>query len=118
MPLTVDRLIYASSVVLLDPARRNAPVPGLTRWLLGPGIAPTLAANVAHGLGHGLVGAAVAAWSAVALAGSYELFMLIIPGIQCGHPGAASCRHLSRSRRPEFIGGARCHDQWIMSPAR
>jgi hypothetical protein len=42
----------------------------------------TLAANVAHGLGHGLIGAAVAAWPAVALAGSYELMMMIISGVQ------------------------------------
>ena len=56
VPLTVDGLIYASSMVLLDSARREAPVPALTRWLLGLGIAATLAANVAHGLGHGPVG--------------------------------------------------------------
>jgi hypothetical protein len=44
----------------------------LARWLLGLGIAATLAANAAHGLGHGAVGAAVAAWPAIALVGSYE----------------------------------------------
>jgi hypothetical protein len=49
VPLTVDGLIYASSMVLLDSARRKAPVPALARWLLGLGIAATLAANVAHG---------------------------------------------------------------------
>jgi hypothetical protein len=48
----VDGLIYASSMVLLDCARREVPVPALARWLLGLGIAATLAANVAHGLGH------------------------------------------------------------------
>jgi hypothetical protein len=58
------------------------PVPLLARWLLGLGIAATLAANVAHGLGHGLIGAAVGAWPAVALVGSYELLMMIIRGTQ------------------------------------
>lgn len=82
VPLTVDGLIYASSMVMLDSARRKAPVPALCRWLLGLGIAATLAANVAHGLGHGIVGAGVAAWPAVALVGSYELLMLIIRGAQ------------------------------------
>jgi hypothetical protein len=77
VPLTVDGLIYASSMVMLDSAQRRMPVPGLARWLLGLGIAATLAANVAHGLGYGLVGAAVSAWSAVALVGSYELLMMI-----------------------------------------
>jgi Protein of unknown function (DUF2637) len=82
IPLTVDGLIYASSMVMLDSARRKAPVPALARWLLGLGITATLAANVAHGLGHGLMGAAVAAWPAVALVGSYELLMMIVRGTQ------------------------------------
>ena len=61
-PLTLDGLIYASSMVMLDSARRKASVPALAWWLLGLGIAATLAANATHGLGHGLTGAAVAAW--------------------------------------------------------
>jgi hypothetical protein len=66
----VEGLIYASSMAMLDSARRGVRVPALARWLLGVGIVATLAANVAHGLGHGPVGAAVGAWPAVALAGS------------------------------------------------
>jgi hypothetical protein len=82
IPLTVDGLIYASSMVMLDSARRKTQVPALARWLLGLGIAATLAANVAHGLGHGPIGAAVASWPAVALVGSYELLMMVIRGSQ------------------------------------
>jgi hypothetical protein len=82
VPLTVDGLIYASSMVMLDSARRKMPVPALARWLLGVGIAATLAANVVHGLGHGPAGAIVAAWPAVALVGSYELLMVIIRSAQ------------------------------------
>jgi hypothetical protein len=82
IPLTVDGLIWASSMVMLDSARRGAGVPALARWLLGLGIAATLAANVARGLGHGPIGAAVAAWPAVALVGSYELLMMTIRGAQ------------------------------------
>lgn len=78
VPLTVDGLIYASSMVMLHSARRRVPVPRLARWLLGLGIVATLAANAAHGVGSGPVGAIVAAWPAVALVGSYELLMLII----------------------------------------
>ena len=65
----------------MDSARSKTPVPMLARCLLGLGIAAALAANVAHGLGHGLTGAAVAAWPALALVGSYELLMLIITGV-------------------------------------
>ena len=76
---------------MLDSARRKTPIPVLARWLLGLGIAATLAANVAHGLGHGLIGAAVAAWPAVALVRSYELLMMVIRISQVparGAPGA------------------------------
>jgi hypothetical protein len=65
------------------------PVPALARWLLGLGIATTLAANVAHGLGHGPVGAGVAAWPAVALVGSYELFMTVIRSSHAAHEGGS-----------------------------
>jgi hypothetical protein len=93
VPLTVDGLIYASSMVMLDSARRKAPVPALARWLLGLGIAATLAANVAHGLGHGLAGAAVAAWPAVALVGSYELLMMVIRSSQVPAHGTPATGH-------------------------
>src|SRR5580698_7827894 len=82
IPLTVDGLIYASSMVMLDSARRGMRVPALARWLLGLGIIATLAANVAHGLGHGLIGAAISAWPAVALVGSYELLMMVMRASQ------------------------------------
>ena len=52
--LTVNGVIYASSMVMLDSARRKTQVPALARRLLGLGIAATIAANVAHGLGQGL----------------------------------------------------------------
>jgi hypothetical protein len=55
------------------------------------GIVATLVANVAHGLSNGLIGAAVAAWPAVALVGSYELLMMIIRGTQT--PTAAPRPH-------------------------
>ena len=72
--LTMDGLIYATSIVMLDSARRIVPVPALARWLLGQGIAATLAANVAHGLGDG--------WRAPqwphGRRSHYELLMMII----------------------------------------
>jgi hypothetical protein len=89
IPLTVDGLIYASSMVMLDSARRKIRVPALARWLLGLGIAATLAANVAHGMGHGLAGATVAAWPAVALVGSYELLMMVIRSSQVPADGSS-----------------------------
>ena len=52
IPLTVDGLIYASSMVMLDAARRGERVPALARWLLGLRIVATLAVNITHGLGQ------------------------------------------------------------------
>jgi hypothetical protein len=93
VPLTVDGLIYASSMVMLDSARCKTPVPALARWLLGLGIAATLAANIAHGLGDGLTGAAVAAWPALALVGSYELLMIVIRSSQVPAYGMPETDH-------------------------
>jgi hypothetical protein len=91
VPLTLDGLACASSVVMLDAARRKTPVPVLARWFLGLGlgVAATLATNVAHGLGHGPAGAAVAAWPAVALVGSRELLMMVIRGSQALRDGVS-----------------------------
>jgi Protein of unknown function (DUF2637) len=98
VPFTVDGLIYASSIAMPDSARRKVPVPPLPRWLLGLGIAATLAANVAHGLGHGPSGAVVAAWPAVALVGSYEALMVIIRSAQARVSGSRT-GSIRRSRR-------------------
>jgi hypothetical protein len=78
LPFTVDGLIWAASMVVLDASRRNQRVPRLALWSLSAGIVATVGANLAHGLGHGPIGALVSAWPALALVGSFELLMLLI----------------------------------------
>jgi len=78
LPFTVDGLIWAASMVVLDASRRNQRVPRLALWSLGGGIVATVGANLAHGLGHGPIGALVSAWPALALVGSFELLMLLV----------------------------------------
>lgn len=78
LPFTVDGLIWAASMVVLDASRRNHRVPRLAAWSLAVGIVATVGANLAHGLGHGPIGAVVSAWPALALVGSFELLMLLI----------------------------------------
>ena len=73
LPFTVDGLIWAASMVVLDASRRNHPVPRLAKWSLAVGIVATIGANLAHGLNHGPIGALVSAWPALALVGSFEL---------------------------------------------
>jgi hypothetical protein len=78
VPFTVDGLIWAASMVVLDASRRGQPVPRLAAWSLGAGICATVGANLAHGVGHGPVGALASAWPALALVGSFELLMMLI----------------------------------------
>jgi hypothetical protein len=78
VPFTVDGLIWAASMVVLDASRQDQPVPRLAAWSLGAGIVATVGANLAHGVGHGPVGALVSAWPALALVGSFELLMMLI----------------------------------------
>jgi hypothetical protein len=78
LPFTVDGLIWAASMVILDATRHHQRVPRLAAWSLGVAIVATIGANLAHGLGHGPVGALISAWPALALVGSYELLMMLI----------------------------------------
>ena len=60
LPLSVDLLIVAGSVILLADSGRSR-----LGWLgVGPGVAATLFANIESGLGHGWLAAMVAAWPA------------------------------------------------------
>jgi uncharacterized protein DUF2637 len=77
VPFTVDGLIWAASMVVLDANRQKLHVPALAKWSLGVGIVATIGANVVHGLNHGVIGAAVSAWPALALVGSFELLMTL-----------------------------------------
>jgi hypothetical protein len=78
VPFTVDGLIWAASMAILDASRRNRRVPRLAGWSLGVGIVATIGANLAHGIGNGPIGALVSAWPALALVGSFELSMTLI----------------------------------------
>jgi hypothetical protein len=103
IPLTVDRLILAASMLILDASRRSQPVPALARWCLGAGIVATVGANLAHGLGHGPIGALVSAWPALALAGSFELLMTLI---RTGKVASAGPGSAALVRQPGCATGA------------
>jgi hypothetical protein len=86
-PLTIDGLIYAASMVLLNAARQGTRAHWLAYGALGLGISATLAANVAAGLTYGPAGALVAAWPAPALVISYELLMIVVRSSVRAAPG-------------------------------
>ena len=75
LPLSVDGLILAASLVLLHEARNGRDVPRLARFMLWLGIVATIGANIAYGAGYGLLGALISAWPAVAFIGSVEIAM-------------------------------------------
>ena len=75
LPLSVDGLILAASLVLLHEARDGRDAPRLARFMLWLGIAATVGANIAYGAGYGLLGALISAWPAVAFIGSVEIAM-------------------------------------------
>lgn len=76
-PAAIDGLIIAASMVLLDAARHGEDAPPLAWWLLGSGIAVTLAANVTYGAHASVAGALWSAWPALAFVGCYELLLLL-----------------------------------------
>jgi Protein of unknown function (DUF2637) len=75
LPLSVDGLILAASLVLLHEARNDRSAPRLARLMLWLGISATIGANIAYGARYGLVGAVISAWPAVAFIGSVEIAM-------------------------------------------
>jgi hypothetical protein len=78
LPLSVDGLILAASLVLLHEARNGRDAPRLARVMLWLGISATVGANIAYGAGFGLLGAVISAWPAVAFIGSVELVMQLV----------------------------------------
>lgn len=73
LPLSVDGLILAASLLLLHEARNDRGAPGLARFMLWLGISATIGANIAYGAGFGLLGALISAWPAVAFIGTVEI---------------------------------------------
>jgi Protein of unknown function (DUF2637) len=69
LPLSVDGLILAASLVMLLEARAARTAPTLARVMLGLGVAATVAANVGFGAADGLIGAAISAWPAISFIG-------------------------------------------------
>jgi hypothetical protein len=53
LPLSVDGLILAASLVLLHEARNGRDAPRLARLMLWLGIGATIGANIAFGAGYG-----------------------------------------------------------------
>jgi len=78
LPLSVDGLILAASLVLLHEAQQARPAPLLGQAMLALGVGATLAANALYGLAWGPLGVVVSAWPAVAFIGAAEMVFLMV----------------------------------------
>lgn len=78
LPLSVDGLILAASLVILHETRNERPAPALARAMLALGVAATVAANVAYEIAYGALGAVISAWPAVAFVGTAEMAMVLV----------------------------------------
>jgi hypothetical protein len=106
LPLSVDGLILAASLVLLHEARNGRDAPRLARFMLWLGIAATIGANIAYGAGYGLLGALISAWPAVAFIGAVEIAM----------QQAATVLKTVRLDSSEFLGSWRLNSTCRPSP--
>jgi hypothetical protein len=96
LPLSVDGLIVAASLVLLHGARNDRDAPALARLMLWFGISATIGANIAYGAGYGLLGALISAWPAVAfhrVGGDRHA-----AGAPAGHARPPACQPCRRCR--------------------
>lgn len=87
LPLSVDLLIVAASLVMFRQSRDVRKETGLARWLprivMWSGIAATVGANVAYGLPHGWLAAVISGWPGAAFVGVVEMVMIAVrPGPQ------------------------------------
>lgn len=78
LPLSVDGLILAASLVMLHESRAGRDTPHLTRFALWLGIVVTVAANVGYGVPFGIVGALVSAWPALSFVLAVEMLMGLV----------------------------------------
>jgi len=118
LPFTVDGMILGASVVLVWAASVGIRRPARPVLVLLVGIGATIGANLASGIGDGWLGAAVAAWSGLALILISDVAMwlmaalrkvaageLLRPAAACSHPAPpvtlAEALPLARARLQE-----------------
>jgi Protein of unknown function (DUF2637) len=89
LPLSVDGLILAASLVMLHEARNRRPAPALARFALWLGIAATLGANAAYGAPYGPLGVIVSTWPAVSFVLAVEVALGLV---RRGRPQIATDR--------------------------
>ena len=78
LAVSVDGLILAMSLLILNEARRGSRAPVLAYLMLWAGIGATIGANVLYGVLYGDVGWIASAWPAAAFIGSVHAVMGVV----------------------------------------
>ena len=82
LPLSVDGLIVAATLVLFIQGQGARPDTRLARWMprgtLWPAIGATVAANVAYGLPHGWLSAVISGWPGAAFVAAVEIGIVAV----------------------------------------
>lgn len=88
VPFSIDGLLLAGTLAVLDAARRARGPAWAARITVALGVAMTLWANVVHGLAYGPAGVVISGWPPVALIAAVEVLARMVRPAPAGQPDA------------------------------
>jgi hypothetical protein len=86
VPFSIDGLLLAGTLAVLDAARRARGPAWAARVTVALGVAMTLWANVVHGLAYGPAGVVISGWPPVALIAAVEVLARMVRPAAAGTP--------------------------------
>jgi hypothetical protein len=91
IPISIDGLLLAGTLAVLDASRRQTGHAWAARVTVGLGVAMTMWANIVHGLGFGWTGIIISGWPPVALMAAIEVLARMVrpsaPAVDTAVPG-------------------------------
>ncbi len=78
LPISIDGLLLAGTLAVLDASRRQTGHAWAARVTVGLGVAMTMWANIVHGLGYGWSGIIISGWPPVALMAAIEVLARMV----------------------------------------
>jgi hypothetical protein len=98
LPVSIDGLLVAGTLAILDASRRQTGHAWAARITVGLGVAMTMWANIVHGLGYGWAGIILSGWPPVALMAAIEVLARMVrpspvPGADALQPDALGNGH-------------------------
>jgi hypothetical protein len=78
LPFSIDGLLLAGTLALLDASRRHRGRAVIARATVALGVAMTLWANTVHGVAYGLPGVVISGWPPVALIAAVEVLAWMV----------------------------------------